>query len=204
MNRTLCHLLLDWSLILDHSAKSQPDKVVFFMFNVSFKNDLFQQYMFMVSTLFCGKVFFFSICTKVVHTHTHPPSSSTVLLPHSTLTSNLSNTFGMKWNKDCEPDLITKHLRWTTLMLLWINESKSLQPDIKKISIKSLINRSVDVSTYFCLYLSSLEVSPHNNLYLSSSINFSLGFSSSSSVLVYHQQVMRHGASWLQMPQPCA
>lgn len=143
-----------------------------------------------------GKLFFFpsaqKLCTPTPIHHPAPRSYC-----HT-------NTFGMKWNKDCEPDLITKHLWWTTLMLLWINESKSLQPDIKKISIKSLINRSVDVSIYFCLYLSSLEVSPHNNLYLSSSINFSLGFSSSSSVLVYHQQVMRHGASWLQMPQPCA
>ena len=38
-----------------------------------------------------------------------------------------SNTFGMNWNADCEPDLITQRQCPTSLMLLWLNGSKSPQ-----------------------------------------------------------------------------
>ncbi len=46
---------------------------------------------------------------------------------HRALTSTSSNTFGMNWNADCVRDLITQHQCWTSLMLLWLNGSKSLQ-----------------------------------------------------------------------------
>jgi hypothetical protein len=43
------------------------------------------------------------------------------------LTSTPSNTYGMNWNADFEPSLITQHQCPTSLMLLWLNESKSPQ-----------------------------------------------------------------------------
>ena len=46
---------------------------------------------------------------------------------HRTLTSTELNTFGLNWNADCEPGLITKHQCPTSLMLLWHNGSKSPQ-----------------------------------------------------------------------------
>ena len=46
---------------------------------------------------------------------------------HRALTSTPSNTFGMNWNADCEPGLITQHQCPTSLMLLWLNGSKSPQ-----------------------------------------------------------------------------
>ena len=46
---------------------------------------------------------------------------------HRALTSTPSNTFGMNWNADCEPHLITQHQCPTSLMLLWLNGSKSPQ-----------------------------------------------------------------------------
>ncbi len=48
----------------------------------------------------------------------------TLTFLHRVLTSTQSNTYGMK----CEPDLITQNQRWTALMLLWLNGSKSQQP----------------------------------------------------------------------------
>ena len=38
--------------------------------------------------------------------------------PNRALTSTPSNTFGMNWNADCEPDLITQHQCLTSLMLV--------------------------------------------------------------------------------------
>lgn len=35
------------------------------------------------------------------------------------------------WNTDCEPELITQHQCWTSLMLLWLNGNKSQQPGSK-------------------------------------------------------------------------
>jgi hypothetical protein len=46
---------------------------------------------------------------------------------HRALTSTPSNTFGMNWNPDCEPGLIAQHHCPTSLMLLWLNGSKSPQ-----------------------------------------------------------------------------
>jgi hypothetical protein len=46
---------------------------------------------------------------------------------HRALTSTLSDTFGMNRNTDCKPGLIVKHQCPTSLMLLWLNGSKSLQ-----------------------------------------------------------------------------
>ena len=46
---------------------------------------------------------------------------------HRALTSTPSNTFGMNWNADCEPSLIVQHQCLISLMLLWLNGSKSLQ-----------------------------------------------------------------------------
>ena len=46
---------------------------------------------------------------------------------HRALTSFASNTFGMNWNADCEPGLIAQHQCLTSLMLLWLNGSKSPQ-----------------------------------------------------------------------------
>ena len=46
---------------------------------------------------------------------------------HRALTSTPLNTFGMNWNADCEPGLITQHQCPTSLMLLWLNGSKSPQ-----------------------------------------------------------------------------
>ena len=46
---------------------------------------------------------------------------------HRALTSTPSNTFGINWNADCEPGLITQHQCSTSLMLLWLNGSKSTQ-----------------------------------------------------------------------------
>jgi hypothetical protein len=43
------------------------------------------------------------------------------------LNSIPSNTFGMNWNGDCEPGLIAQHQCLTSLMLLWLNGSKSPQ-----------------------------------------------------------------------------
>jgi hypothetical protein len=44
---------------------------------------------------------------------------------HRALTSTPSNTFKMNWNANCEPGLIA-HLQCpTSLMLLWLNGSKS-------------------------------------------------------------------------------
>jgi hypothetical protein len=41
---------------------------------------------------------------------------------------DLNPTFWMNWNADCEPDLIAQqHQRSTSLMLLWLNGSKSPQ-----------------------------------------------------------------------------
>ena len=41
--------------------------------------------------------------------------------------STPSNTFGISWNADCEPDLIAQHQCPTLPMLLWLNGSKSPQ-----------------------------------------------------------------------------
>ena len=41
--------------------------------------------------------------------------------------STLSYTFGINLNADCEPGLIAQHQCSTSLMLLWLNVSKSLQ-----------------------------------------------------------------------------
>ena len=46
---------------------------------------------------------------------------------HRALTSTPWNTFGMNWNVDCEPDQIAQHHCPTSLMLLWLNGSKSPQ-----------------------------------------------------------------------------
>ena len=46
---------------------------------------------------------------------------------HRALTSTPSNTFGMNWDVDCELGLIAQHQCPTSLMLLWLNGSKSLQ-----------------------------------------------------------------------------
>ena len=43
------------------------------------------------------------------------------------LTSTQSSPFGMKWNADCAPGLIDQHQCPTSLMLLWLNGSKSPQ-----------------------------------------------------------------------------
>jgi hypothetical protein len=42
---------------------------------------------------------------------------------HRALTSTPSITFGMNWNSNCEPGLITQHQCPTSLMLLWLNGS---------------------------------------------------------------------------------
>jgi hypothetical protein len=46
---------------------------------------------------------------------------------HRALTSTPVNTFGINWNADCEPGLIAQHQGPTSLMLLWLNGSKSPQ-----------------------------------------------------------------------------
>ena len=46
---------------------------------------------------------------------------------HRALTSTSSNIFGMNWNADSEPGLIAKHHCPTSVMLLWLNGSKSPQ-----------------------------------------------------------------------------
>ena len=46
---------------------------------------------------------------------------------HRALTSTPSNAFGMNSNGDCESGLITQHKYPTSLMLLWLNGSKSPQ-----------------------------------------------------------------------------
>ena len=46
---------------------------------------------------------------------------------HRALTSTPSNTFGINWNADGEPGLIAQHQCLTSLMLLWLNGSKSQQ-----------------------------------------------------------------------------
>ena len=46
---------------------------------------------------------------------------------HRALTSTPSYTFGMNWNADSEPGLIAHHQCPTSLMLLWLNGSKSPQ-----------------------------------------------------------------------------
>jgi hypothetical protein len=43
------------------------------------------------------------------------------------LTSTPSNTFRMNWNAECEPGLISQYHCPTSLMLLWLNGSKSPQ-----------------------------------------------------------------------------
>ena len=50
---------------------------------------------------------------------------------HRALTSTPSNTFRMNWSTRCEPGLITHHQCGTSLMLLWLNGTKSLQPASK-------------------------------------------------------------------------
>lgn len=47
------------------------------------------------------------------------------------LTSTPPDTFGTNEHNDCEPDLNIQCQRWTSLMLLWINGIKSLQPSSK-------------------------------------------------------------------------
>lgn len=44
------------------------------------------------------------------------------------LTSTPFSTFRIKWNTIYEPGLFTRHQRPTSLMLLWLNGSKSLKP----------------------------------------------------------------------------
>ena len=44
---------------------------------------------------------------------------------HRALTSTPSHTFGMNWNADCEPDLIAQYQCLTSLMIVWLNGSKS-------------------------------------------------------------------------------
>ena len=44
---------------------------------------------------------------------------------HRALTSSPLNTFGMNWNANCEPCLIAQHQSPTSLMLFWLNGSKS-------------------------------------------------------------------------------
>jgi hypothetical protein len=46
---------------------------------------------------------------------------------HRALTSPPSNTFVMNWNANCEPGLMAQHQCRTSLMLLWLNGSKSTQ-----------------------------------------------------------------------------
>lgn len=55
-----------------------------------------------------------------------PTSNMTGL--YRALTSTPSNTSEMNWNADWEPDNITHHQCWTSLILLWLNGSKCLQP----------------------------------------------------------------------------
>lgn len=57
---------------------------------------------------------------------------------HRALNSTPSNTFGMTWNADCEPGFITEHLCLTSLMLLWLQMSKSLPPG-SKILLKAFL-----------------------------------------------------------------
>jgi hypothetical protein len=56
---------------------------------------------------------------------------------HRALTSTPSNTYGMNWNADCEPGLIAQHHCPTSLMLLWLNGSKSLQQVCLSLSQKA-------------------------------------------------------------------
>lgn len=44
------------------------------------------------------------------------------------LLSTLSYLFGMNWNTDYERDLIIQHQSLTSIMFLWLNRSKFLQP----------------------------------------------------------------------------
>lgn len=44
------------------------------------------------------------------------------------LTSTLFSTFRIKWNTNYEPGLFARHQRLTALLLLGLNESKSLKP----------------------------------------------------------------------------
>jgi hypothetical protein len=46
---------------------------------------------------------------------------------HRALTSTPTNTFEINWKADCKPGLIAQHQCPTSLMLLWLNGSKSLQ-----------------------------------------------------------------------------
>ena len=43
------------------------------------------------------------------------------------LASTSLNTFGMNWNADCEPGVISQHQYPTSIKLLWLNGSKSPQ-----------------------------------------------------------------------------
>jgi hypothetical protein len=54
-----------------------------------------------------------------------PRAQSEVRTEMVCLTSTPSNTFGMNWNADCEPGLIAQHQCPTSIMLLWLNGSKS-------------------------------------------------------------------------------
>lgn len=52
--------------------------------------------------------------------------------PHKTLTSTPSNTPGMNWNVDSEPNLITNHQCWTLLLLSWLDGNKTSAAWIQK------------------------------------------------------------------------
>ena len=43
---------------------------------------------------------------------------------HRALISTPSNTFGMNWNANCEPDIIAPYQCTTSRMFLWLNGSK--------------------------------------------------------------------------------
>ncbi len=55
--------------------------------------------------------------------------------PHRSQTSTPSNTFGVNWNGDPEPDLLMQHKCLTSQMLYWMNVQK-LQQKHSKISCK--------------------------------------------------------------------
>lgn len=53
------------------------------------------------------------------------------MLLHRNWISTPSNTSGMNRKANREPDLVTRHLWPTSLILLWLNGSKSLEPVLK-------------------------------------------------------------------------
>ena len=59
---------------------------------------------------------------------------------HRALTSTPSNTFGMNWNADYEPNLITQH-QWPTSLMLYVAEWKQIPAAMFQHLVESLPRR---------------------------------------------------------------